>query len=130
MPRSPHGDSNLYRSTLYAFCDSLSLDNAHNDVRPVLSRGLSEFWLTPSDEEAIAWGSYPYDSDPLGRSTLSLADSIPAEELRHVLDTGDELSRGTRAWLQGSLTLSGELGKQVLDRYSEHFKQLGQPERD
>jgi hypothetical protein len=120
----------LYRSTIYEFCSALALTHAGDDIRPVLSSVLYDFWITPTRTEAEAWGAYPYDSDPLGRSTLPLARAFTAEELRSLLDGNEPFDRGDRAWLQGSLALSEEPGRRVAAKLSSQYAYHGRPATD
>jgi hypothetical protein len=89
----------LYRSVLYAFCDTLD-GNLEGDVRPLVHEVMDAFWCHPTREEAEAWGSYLYDSDPTGTATRRLARAFNP-------DNGNAGPvRGDRAWLAGSLALS------------------------
>jgi hypothetical protein len=90
----------LYRSVIYAFCDALdgALDG---DVRPLVHAVMDAFWCHPTRDEAEAWGSYPYDSDPAGVAARRLARAFTPEP-----DGRGGWSRGDRAWLAGSLALT------------------------
>ena len=65
----------VYRSVLYAFCDALD-GNHDGDVRPLVHEVMDAFWCHPTIEEAEAWGSYPYDSDPSGTAARKLAQAF------------------------------------------------------
>src|ERR1035441_2117575 len=69
----------LYRSTLYAFCAALEGDGGlnGNDVRPLVHEVMDAFWCHPTQAEALAWGAYPYDSDPAGTAVRPLARPFP-----------------------------------------------------
>jgi hypothetical protein len=88
----------LYRSVLYAFADALLGEGGlpPGDPRPLVHQVLDAFWCHPTRDEALAWGAYPYDSDPVGTAIRPLA--------RPFTDTDTE--RGDRAWLAGALALS------------------------
>ena len=90
----------LYRSTLYAFCAALSSSDASlrgGDVRSMVHQVMDAFWCHPTPAEAVAWGAYPYDSDPAGTAVRPLARPFTDQ---------DYAARGDRAWLAGSLVLS------------------------
>ncbi|MGW4412120.1 hypothetical protein ACWEJ6_49540 [Nonomuraea sp. NPDC004702] len=120
----------VFRSTIYAFCSALSLTHAEDDVRATVSSVLHDFWITPTEEEAAAWGAYPYDSDPLGRATLPLARGFTDEELAPLIGDGGHFEQGDRAWLQGSLALSGPAGQQAAAILSSQYGSLGSPATD
>ncbi|MEU7941763.1 hypothetical protein [Microbispora bryophytorum] len=120
----------VYRAAIYAFCSALSLSHAGDDIRPVLSSLLYDFWITPTEEEAAAWGAYPYDSDPLGRATLPLARAFTEQELKPLLHGDGPFEQGNRAWLQGSLALSGPAGRQAGAILSPQYATLGSPATD
>jgi hypothetical protein len=88
----------LYRSVLYAFTEALAAEGGlpPGDPRPLVHQVLDGFWSHPTYAEALAWGSYPYDSDPAGTAIRALARPFTVTD--HV--------RGDRAWLAGSLALS------------------------
>jgi hypothetical protein len=90
----------VYRSVLYAFCDTLD-GGLEGDVRPLVHEVMDAFWCHPSREEAEAWGSYPYDSDPSGTAARGLARAFEPDP-----DGDAGWSRGDRAWLAGSLALT------------------------
>jgi hypothetical protein len=100
-PRNDRADAwglRRYRSVLYAFTEALATDGLlpPGDPRPLVHQVLDAFWCNPTRAEALAWGSYPYDTDPAGTAACPLARPFTAAD--HV--------RGDRAWLAGSLVLS------------------------
>jgi hypothetical protein len=112
----------LYRSALYAFITAL--DAGHglplNGLRPMVHRVLEAFWCHPTLAEALAWGTYPYDSDPAGAAIRPLARPF----------TATDLVRGDRAWMAGSLTLSApSVREEYLRRAPEH-ELVGAPATD
>ncbi|MFI1919346.1 hypothetical protein [Nocardia sp. NPDC020380] len=121
------------RHTIDGFCDALPTSAAKllatTDVRPLISLLLHTFWITPTTAEAVAWGAYPYDSDPMGRSMRPLARPFDQRHLRDVIG-GAPLAKGDRAWLQGSLALSGEKGRAVAARLAPTFAVAGAPATD
>ncbi|MFP1627315.1 hypothetical protein ACLB9X_19595 [Streptomyces sp. 5K101] len=118
----------VYRATVRAFTEALETESATEDIRPILSSVLRGFWTRPTPAEAAAWGAYPYDSDPLGRSTLPLARPFTPQELT---DAGDPGFRwGDRAWLPGSLALSGEHGRRAAELLAPRLEWLGAPAAD
>ncbi|MET9382839.1 hypothetical protein ABZY09_17655 [Streptomyces sp. NPDC002928] len=118
----------VYRATMRAFADALDTKEAAEDIRPVLSSVLREFWIRPTHAEAAAWGAYPYDSDPLGRSALPLARPFTPKELAAAGDPGFQW--GDRAWLPGSLALSGEHGNKAAELLAPRLERLGAPATD
>jgi hypothetical protein len=123
----------VFRSTVDEFCDrlewSVSPTDVANDLRPVISRLLHDFWMTPTQPEAAAWGSYPYDSDPLARATRSLARPFGEDHLKAVIG-GEPLVQEDRAWLQGSLALSGPEGAEAAKVLSPRYAVMGAPAND
>jgi hypothetical protein len=123
----------VFRSAVDEFCDrlewSLSPTDVAIDLRSVISRLLRAFWMTPTQLEAAAWGSYPYDSDPLARATRSLARPFGAHHLKAVI-RGEPLVREDRAWLQGSLALSGPEGVEATKVLSPRYAVMGAPAND
>jgi hypothetical protein len=101
----------LHRATLYAFCEAL--DTAmfkDDDLRALVHSVTSAFWLNPARTEASAWGSYPYDSDPAGAAIRSLAKPFQLRDAARSLGRR-RLDRGERAWLWGSVAMSGLAGR-------------------
>jgi hypothetical protein len=91
-----------------------------SDVRPLVHRVLEAFWCGPTSDEALAWGGYPYDSDPAGTAIRPLSRPF----------TATDYARGDRAWLAGSLALSGPRAR---DRYlssAPEYELTGAPETD
>ncbi|GIE86821.1 hypothetical protein [Actinoplanes regularis] len=121
----------VFRETIYHFCEHLTDRDlvAAADSRDVIARVLRAFWLTPTPQEAAAWGDYPYDSDPLGRSTRPLARPFDDDHLKAVLN-GAPLRQADRAWIQGSLARSGPLGAQVAELLVPSYSALGAPATD
>lgn len=123
----------IYRETIYRFCEALDdsaiLTMMSADIRPVISRLLHTFWITPRYEEAAAWGAYPYESDPLARATRPLARPFDPEHLRAVA-CGEPLDQEDRAWLQGSLALSGPAGEEAATVLAPKYTLVGAPATD
>jgi hypothetical protein len=126
---SPRNDSaeawglRLFRSTLYEFCAALDFDCELpcGDVRPLVHQVMDAFWCHPTWAEAVAWGAYPYDSDPAGTAIRPLARPFTEQ---------DCAARGDRAWLVGSLVLSApEVRSAYLSRAPER-ELIGAPETD
>jgi hypothetical protein len=112
----------LYRSALYAFATALgpARELPPGDLRPVVHQVLDAFWCRPTRPEALAWGGYPYDSDPAGTAVRPLARPF----------TSADHSREDRAWLAGSLALSTPGARdQYLSSASEE-ELAGAPETD
>jgi hypothetical protein len=125
-PRNDAAESwglRLYRSTLYAFCEALDTGRAvpGDDVRPLIYQVLDAFWCHPAPAEALAWGAYPYDSDPAGTATRPLARPFTNQ---------DHANRGDRAWLAGSLALSTPETQAAYLRQAPAQERTGAPETD
>jgi len=112
----------LYRSALCAF--AAALDSGHGlpvgEQRPLVHQLLEAFWCHPTRAEALAWGSYPYDSDPAGTAVRPLARPF----------TVADLTRGDRAWLAGSLVLSTPSARDGYLRGAPEHELIGAPETD
>jgi hypothetical protein len=113
----------LYRSTLYAFCAALDADRdlPGDDVRPLVHQVMDAFWCSPTWAEAVAWGAYPYDSDPAGTAIRALARPFTEQ---------DCAARGDRAWLAGSLTLSTPRARAAYLNRAPERELAGAPETD
>ena len=113
----------LYRSTLYVFCEALGSgrDLPDDDVRPLIHQVLDAFWCHPTTTEALAWGNYPYDSDPAGTAIRPLARPFTDQ---------DHATRGDRAWIAGSLALSTPEARAAYLRQASAHERTGAPETD
>jgi hypothetical protein len=114
----------LYRAVLYAFCAALISAGPipDGDIRPLIWRVMDAFWCHPTAAEARAWGSYPYDSDPAGTAIRPLARPLTASHGRY--------SRGDRAWLAGSITLSSEYARTTFLKQTAKAELSGRPATD
>jgi hypothetical protein len=112
----------LYRSVLLAFAAALGPPEgiARGDLRPVIHQVLDAFWCRPTRAEALAWGSYPYDSDPAGSAVRPLARPF----------TAADHTRGDRAWLAGSLALSNVADRERYLASAPESELAGAPETD
>lgn len=112
----------LYRSVLYAFAAELAHggEMQPGDLRPAVNRVLDAFWCHPTHLEALAWGSYPYDSDPAGTAVRPLARPF----------TAADHARGDRAWLAGSLMLSTPAARDQYISAASQDELAGAPETD
>jgi hypothetical protein len=124
-PRNDAADAwglGLYRSVLYEFV--AALESSRNlpvgDVRPIVHQVLDAFWSYPAEGEALAWGSYPYDSDPAGTAIRPLARPF----------TVTDHTRGDRAWLAGSLALSTPGARDLYLSTAPEDELVGAPETD
>lgn len=114
----------VYRSTLYAFCDALDGD-LDGDVRELVHGTMDAFWCHPTREEAEAWGSYPYDSDPTGTAARRLARAFTPDSDGHA-----DWSRGDRAWLAGSVALTSSVVRTGLAAVPQGPEWAGAPATD
>ena len=112
----------LYRSTLHAFSTALDPGSGlpPGDLRTLVHQVLDAFWCHPTRAEAQAWGTYPYDSDPAGTARRPLARPF----------TPDQLTRGDRAWLAGSLAISAPSTRAAYLRHAPEHETAGAPETD
>jgi hypothetical protein len=112
----------LYRSVLYAFAEALVADGdlPRGDPRPLVHGVLDAFWCYPTEAEALAWGSYPYDSDPTGTAMRPLARPF----------TEADPNRGDRAWIAGSLALSSPAARDGYLSSAPEHELAGAPETD
>jgi hypothetical protein len=97
-----------YRRYLYAFADALELppNHAEMETRPLIQQLVSTFWQRPTLIEAEVWGTYVWDSDPTGTAARPLARPFDPTDITRT--AGHETPRrGDRAWVAGSLALSG-----------------------
>ncbi len=107
---------------LYAFATALgpARELPPGDLRPVVHQALDAFWCRPTRPEALAWGSYPYDSDPAGAAIRPLARPF----------TPTDHARGDRAWLAGSLALSTPSARDQYLSSAPAGELAGAPETD
>jgi hypothetical protein len=112
----------LYRSVLRAFTAALNpgWELHPADLRPVIHQLLDAFWCNPTRPEALAWGRYPYDSDPAGTAIRPLARPF----------TATDTVRRDRAWLAGSLALSTAVAREQYLRAASEDELAGAPEAD
>jgi hypothetical protein len=90
------------------------------DARPLVHQMLEAFRCGPNAEEALAWGGYPYDSDPAGTAIRPLAWPF----------TATDYVRGDRAWLAGSLVLSAAKARDQYLSSAPDYELAGAPETD
>lgn len=118
----------LYRSAVYAFCDALS-GNLGGEARPLIHEVMNAFWIHPTRLEAIAWGRYPYDSDPAGTAVRPLARPLTKPDAFRAL-IRRRPARDDRAWLAGSAAISGYFAGITLRRLSSPADRRGAPATD
>jgi hypothetical protein len=112
----------LYRSAVLAFAEALGPARLlpAGDLRPLVHQVLDAFWCHPTRAEALAWGSYPYDSDPAGTAIRPLARPF----------TDADYVRGDRAWIAGSLALSSPPARDLYLSTAPKSELAGDPETD
>jgi hypothetical protein len=118
----------LYRSAIYAFCDALNGDLS-GEARPLIHEVMNAFWIHPTRPEAVAWGSYPYDSDPIGAAVRPLARPFTTQDAFRTL-VRRRPARGDRAWLPGSVIISSRIAGIALKCLSTPAERHGAPATD
>jgi hypothetical protein len=108
----------LYRSVLYAFCEALKSE-FDGGIRELTYELMDAFWCHPTRAEALAWGRYPYDSDPAGTAVRALASPFT-----------ESFERGDRAWVAGSLRLTPDVIRKNLTPDSSRPSWSGAPATD
>jgi hypothetical protein len=108
----------LYRSVLYAFCEALK-GEFDGGIRELTHELMDAFWCHPTRAEALAWGCYPYDSDPAGAAVRALASPFT-----------ESSERGDRAWVAGSLRLTPDAIRKNLTPDSSRPSWSGAPAAD
>lgn len=102
-----HWPWDLYRDVVGRFVDNLVLDpdlaEVGADLRSPVAAALREFWTRPTEDEARAWGAYPYEDDVLATSRNPLAHPI---RVRDFAGKARSSYQGKRLWLEGSVALS------------------------
>ena len=94
-----------YRMQLFDLLGAIENPAQMSRMPITTHRLLRTFWLSPTPAEAHAWGSYPYDSDPTGTAVRPLASPFDASQVATATSFAE--MRGDRAWVPGSLCLSG-----------------------
>jgi FMN phosphatase YigB (HAD superfamily) len=111
----------ILRNTVYCFVENLLLDlslvNPQADVREACSEELRAFWFNPSPNEAIAWGSLPWEEHLLSKGTYRryCAESYRWTHLFKALSTRRFPRHHQDSWMYGSIVLSPPTIRIVLE---------------
>lgn len=101
----------LFRSSLASFVDHLVLDvdlvDPFADVRDISCALINEFWTNPDADEAMAWGSYPFEgAQASGGAPQPLAHRYTLSTIGRDLRAGRFPNLGWQHWYEGSLAMS------------------------
>jgi FMN phosphatase YigB (HAD superfamily) len=103
-----------YRSTISSFLAHLVLDeklvDPFADVRDPSCEVLREFWTNPTRNEALAWGSYPFEgAQASGGETKRLVRQYTLRSILLEIRNGGFPDLGWQHWYEGSLAVSGTI---------------------
>lgn len=108
----------LVRETICRFAELVVVDeglvNPWSDVRPVVAKTISRFWMEPTVEEAEAWGQFPFE-DGWGKGSyfLRLAHPYSWSDLPRIARER-RLAHHRQSWQRGSLALTRPALRAVL----------------
>ncbi|HEX9029920.1 MAG TPA: hypothetical protein VF823_12150, partial [Anaerolineales bacterium] len=117
----------IFRSVVMSFLDQLLLDarlvNPRADIREAITELLSAFWLRPSQAEARAWSSFPWE-DGLGAETYSspLAQPFNWGDVGRAIVRGKVAAHHRAAWMQGSMILSPQPVRLALNKLARSLR--------
>jgi FMN phosphatase YigB (HAD superfamily) len=99
-----------YRETLAAFWSELQLPEGSLCFAPALRASVEElleaFYLSPTAEEAAAWGRFPAETDPTGAYAMPWAEPYCWGDVGHSLARGHIPAENSTRWLPGSLAIT------------------------
>lgn len=109
----------LYRSTLTSFVDHLVLNNdlvdTYADVRDVTCELITTFWTKPDRNEAVAWGSFPFEgAQASGGEAQPLVRRYTLSSIRREMAIGKFPDLGWQHWYEGSLAISAPAIQRLL----------------
>jgi FMN phosphatase YigB (HAD superfamily) len=84
------------------------------DLRPVAWRQLLRFWTTPTADEAVVWGAQPYGEDFANATGHPLATAVTGRRMLTRLGIGRPGWREPTYWLAGTVALSPQPWRSVL----------------
>ncbi|MBJ7357706.1 hypothetical protein [Nocardioides sp.] len=79
----------------------------HLDLRPAVEAVLRAFWTDPTDDEAQAWGSFPWEEE-IWPPYAPVAQRLTTADVVARLRRGDGRLRRTNSWRAGSAAVSGQ----------------------
>jgi FMN phosphatase YigB (HAD superfamily) len=85
----------------------------HLDLPPAVEAVLRAFWTDPSDEEARAWGSFPWEEE-IWPPYAPVAQRLTTGDVVARLRRGDGRLRRTNSWRAGSAAVSGQPWRTML----------------
>lgn len=97
----------------------LSQTSTHLDLRPATWAVLRTFWTTPTDAEAHAWGSFPWEEE-MWPPFVPVAHRITVSDVIGQAARGDKAIRRRRSWRAGSAVISGQPWRTVLKARAWH----------
>ncbi|WP_234416753.1 hypothetical protein [Ruegeria sp. Alg231-54] len=103
---------NLYNTTLSTFSEHLVLDSdlvdPYADVRDVTCDLITALWTQPDQNEAAAWGSFPFEGAQASEETSkSLVHRYTVLSICNEMIAGKFPNLGWQHWYEGSLAISG-----------------------
>jgi FMN phosphatase YigB (HAD superfamily) len=91
----------------------LSETALHLDLRGAVEAVLRAFWTDPTDDEAQAWGSFPWEEE-IWPPFAPVAQRLTTGDVVARLRRGDRRLRRTNSWRAGSAAVSGEPWRTML----------------
>jgi FMN phosphatase YigB (HAD superfamily) len=97
----------------------LSQTSTHLDLRPAAWAVLRAFWTSPTDAEAHAWGSFPWDEE-MWPPFVPVAHRMTVPDVIGQAARGEKVIRRRRSWRAGSAVISGQPWRTVLKARDWH----------
>ena len=109
----------IVRRTVSNFTEALLLDSElvdwQADLRQVTIDLLKTWWLTPTRDEAHAWGRFPYEDDQSGQTWQCLAVPYRSTDVLKTIVFGAPSHRHRGwSWIHGSLQQSSFVNRSVV----------------
>ena len=74
------GDSNISELSLdFCYCTRLREKPSIVDIRPMIASLVQKWWMYPEQDQARAWGAFPFENDQVGREWKLLASPYRLE---------------------------------------------------
>ncbi len=87
--------------------------SAHVDLRPAVAEVMRAFWLHPTDAEAHAWGSFPWEEE-IWPPFVPVAQRLTTPDVVARLRRGDRQIRRNNSWRAGSAAVSSPPWRMLL----------------